>query len=334
MEGLPTGHLKPGRDHAELMTSKNQKVNSRLKMPDVSIIILNWNTRGQLVKCLDAISQTAGDLDTEILVVDNASSDGSPMMVRQQFPHVNLIANHENVGFARGNNQALVASHGRYVLLVNSDAFVMPGAIQALIDLADLQPQAGMVGAQLINADGSFQTSHTPFPNLWRELLILSGLGRLIYGRWYPSCGPEEDKGPQVVDYVEGACLLVRRKAFEEVGGLDEAYFMYAEEVDWCYAMRAKGWQVWYQPTAKVTHLGGGSSRNRPFQREADLYRSRVRFFRKHYGNRAAELLKLQIYTLTAIKIIIHKTLRLVSGGRYGRLIVPLRHLATQLRGV
>ena len=303
-------------------------------MPDVSIIILNWNTRDQLVKCLDAINRTAGDLDTEILVVDNASSDGSQAMVRQGFPQVTLIANHENVGFARGNNQAMAASHGQYALLVNSDAFVWPGAIQALVKLADSQPQAGIVGAQLINADESFQASHTPFPTLWRELLILSGLGRLMHGRWYPSCGPEEDKGPQIVDYVEGACLLVRRKAFEDVGGLDEAYFMYAEEVDWCYTMRAKGWQVWYQPAAKVTHLGGGSSRNRPFQREADLYRSRVQFFRRHYGARAAELLKLQIYTLTAVKIVVHRSLRIVSSGRYGRPVVPLRHLVTHLRGV
>ncbi len=303
-------------------------------MPDVSIIVLNWNTRDQLAKCLNAIHQTAGELDTEIFVVDNASSDGSQAMVRERFPDVKLIANHENVGFAKGNNQAMAVSQGRYALLVNSDAFVWPGAIQALVDLADLQPRAGIVGAQLINADGSFQASHTLFPDPWQELLILSGLGRLMYGRWYPSHGPEEDKGPQVVDYVEGACLLVRRKVFEEVGGLDEGYFMYAEEVDWCYTMRAKGWQVWYQPAAKATHLGGGSSRNRSCQREADLYRSRVRFFRKHYGDGAAELLKLQIYTLTAVKIVIHKFLRLVSSGRYGRPVVPLRHLATQLKGV
>jgi len=303
-------------------------------MLDVSIIILNWNTRDQLVKCLDAIGQTVGDLDTEIFVVDNASSDGSQAMVRQRFPHINLIANHENVGFARGNNQAMAVASGRYALLVNSDAFVWPGAIQALVDLADLQPQAGIVGAQLINADGSFQASHTPFPNLWREFLILSGLGRLIYGPWYPSRRPEESKGPQIADYVEGACLLVRRQALEEVGGLDEAYFMYAEEVDWCYTMRAKGWQVWYQPAAKVTHLGGASSQSRRVQREADLYRSRVRFFRKHYGDRAAELLKLQIYTLTAVKIVVHGLLHLVSGRRYSRPVVPLRHLVTHLRRV
>jgi N-acetylglucosaminyl-diphospho-decaprenol L-rhamnosyltransferase len=184
----------------------------------------------------------------------------------------------------------------------------------------------------LLNPDGSFQASHTPFPTLRQEFLILTGLGRLLYGRWYPSHGPEQDKGPQVVDYVGGACLLVRREAFEDVGGLDEGYFMYAEEVDWCYAVREAGWQVWYQPAAKVIHWGGGSSQDRRPQREGDLYRSRVQFFRKHYGDGAARLLKAQIYALTAVKLVVHRMLRLVSGGRYGRPVVSLRYLSRGLR--
>lgn len=300
----------------------------------LSIIIVNWNTRDLLAQCLHSIYDTTGHLSLEIIVVDNASTDGSQEMVRQQFPHVCLIANLENVGFARANNQAMSVSNGRYMLLLNSDALLSANAVQTMIDLAEAKPQAGIVGAQLLNPDGSFQASHAPFPNLGQEFLILSGLGRMFYGRWYPSRGPEEDKGPQMVDYVGGACLLVRRETVEEVGGLDEGYFMYAEEVDWCYTMREKGWQVWYQPAAKVIHLGGGSSRNRRTQREADLYRSRVRFFRKYYGDRAAWLLKVQIYGLTAIKIVVHGLLRLVSAGRYGRPVVPLYHLAMELKEV
>lgn len=298
-------------------------------MPDISIIIVNWNTHDLLADCLDSIASSgiADDLDIETIVVDNASTDGSQAMVRQRFPHARLIANPENVGFARANNQGVAMSNGSHALLLNSDAMVTPGSLQTLVRLADTKPQAGIVGAQLLNPDGSFQASHTPFPNLWQEFLILSGMGRVLYGRWYPSRGPEEDKGPQIVDYVEGACMLVRREAFEDVGGLDEGYFMYAEEVDWCYAMRAKGWQVWYQPAAKVIHLGGGSSRNRQTQREGDLYRSRVRFFRKYYGEGSARLLKLQIYGFTAIKLAVHGLLRLASGGRYGRPVVPLQEL-------
>jgi N-acetylglucosaminyl-diphospho-decaprenol L-rhamnosyltransferase len=303
-------------------------------MLDLSIIILNWNTRDLLAQCLKSLYDTMSNLDFEIIVVDNASTDGSAEMVRREFPQVRLIQNAENVGFARANNQAIRVSQGRCVLLFNSDAIATPGAIHSLVGLADAEPRAGIVGAQLLNLDGSFQASHTPFPTLWQEFLILTGLGRLLRGRWYPSYGPEEDKGSQVVDYVEGACMLVRREAFEDVGGLDEGYFMYAEEVDWCYAMRQKGWQVWYHPAAKVIHLGGGSSQNRRPQREGDLYRSRVCFFRRHYGDRATGLLKLQIYGFTALKIVIHGLLRLVSAGRYGRPVVPLCHLAMELKGV
>jgi N-acetylglucosaminyl-diphospho-decaprenol L-rhamnosyltransferase len=301
-------------------------------MLDLSIVIVNWNTVSLLAQSLDSIAQTVRNLDVEIIVVDNASTDGSQAMLRERFPHARLVQNDENVGFARANNQGMAASRGRYALLLNSDALLMDGAAEALLTLADQEQRAGIVGARLLNVDGSFQASHTPFPDLWQEFLILSGLGRLFYGCWYPSRGPEEYKGPQVVDYVQGACLLVRREAFEAAGGLDESYFMYAEEVDWCYTLREKGWQVWYQPSAKVIHLGGGSSRQRRPQREGDLYRSRVHFFRKHYGGRAAWLLKSQIYGLTAIKTVIYGLLRLASGGRYGRSVVPLRYLAAQLK--
>lgn len=301
-------------------------------MLDLSIVVVNWNTRDILSQCLASIYAYPPGSEFEVLVVDNASTDGSQRMVQRRFPHVHLIANPDNVGFARANNQGMAISDGRYALLLNSDARVTPGAIQALVRLADAKPRAGIVGAQLLNPDGSFQASYTSFPTLWQESLVLSGFGRILHGRWYPSRGPEEDKGPQIVDYVEGACMLVRREAFEDAGGLDEGYFMYAEEVDWCYAMQAKGWQVWYQPAAKVIHLGGASSRHRRPQREGDLYRSRVRFFRKHYGEGAARLLKLQIYGFTAVKIVVHKLLRLVSGGRYGRPVVSLQHLAMELK--
>jgi hypothetical protein len=186
----------------------------------------------------------------------------------------------------------------------------------------------------LLNTDGTFQASHSPFPSLWQEFLILSGLGRLWWGRFYPSRGPEEEKGPQVVDYVEGACLLVRRDAYAQVGGLDEGYFMYAEEVDWCYAMKQARWQVWYHPEAKIIHHGGGSSKNRRTQREGDLYRSRVRFFRKNYSDAQAAALKFLIYSLTAVKIVVHGLMRWASGNKRGRPVVGMKSLMASLREV
>lgn len=296
--------------------------------PEVSIVIINWNTRDLLLHCIKCIYETRGALDLEVIVVDNASSDDSLVVLRKHFPCVYIIANERNVGFARANNQGVSASRAPYVLLLNSDAFLMPGALQVMLDLLMREPRAALIGAQLLNTDGSFQASHTRFPNQWREFLILSGIGRALKGRWYPSHGDESDKGAQVVDYVEGACMLVRRDTYLQVGGLDEAFFMYAEEVDLCYRLRQLSWQVWYQPTAQVIHLGGGSSMHRRTQREIDLYRSRIHFFRKHYGRTAAVLLKSQIIAATAVKAIVHGALSRLGGERWGRRTVPIRELA------
>ncbi|RME97163.1 MAG: glycosyltransferase family 2 protein [Chloroflexi bacterium] len=299
--------------------------------PTVAAIIVNWNTRDLLAECIESLRRHTADLNLHIIVVDNASTDGSVEMLRRNYPDVQVIVNTKNVGFARANNQAMQQSAADYFLLWNSDAFATPGAVQSLLQLAQSQPRAGLIGAQLRNPDGTFQASYTPFPGLWQEFLILSGLGRLLFGNAYPSRGPETEKGPQVVDYVEGACMLVRREAFEQTGGMDEGYFMYAEEVDWCFALKRAGWQVWYQPQAQVTHLGGASSTGRRTHREADLYRSRVRFFSKHYGPRKARQLKTLIFVLTAVKNLVHGLLRFFSRGRVGRPVVSLKHLASEL---
>ncbi len=303
-------------------------------MTDVSVIIVNWNTRQLLADCLDSLIKTADGLSLEYIVVDNGSTDGSQAMLAERYPQVRLMANQENVGFGRANNQGMDVARGRYVLLFNSDALATSGFLQRLVALADANPKVGMVGAHLLNQDGSFQASHTRFPTLWREFLILSGLGRKLHGYYFPSHGPDEDKGQQKVDYVEGACMLVRLAAYRQAGGFDPAFFMYAEEVDWCYSFQKAGWEIWYDPDAKVIHLGGGSSGSRRTSREADLYQGRVRFFRKHYGDAAANLLKLQIYTFTLVKIITHRVLKLVTGGRRGREVVSLSYLATKLREV
>jgi len=189
-----------------------------------------------------------------------------------------------------------------------------------------------MVGARLLNLDGSFQASFTPIPTLMQEFLILSRIGGLLFGRSYPSRGAEVEKGPQPVGYVEGACMLLPRALYQAVGGLDEGYFMYAEDVDLCFAIQRAGSQVWYHPGAEIIHLGGGSSKNRKPQREADLYKSRIRFFRKYYGGFQAGLLKGMIFFFTALKNIWHGLLRRVSGGRMGRQVVSLRQLAATLR--
>lgn len=301
--------------------------------PGVSVVIVNWNTRRLLECCLRSILAVGEGLVREVIVVDNGSTDDSVAMVRERFPQVRLVATAENEGFARANNRGVDLARGDYVLLLNTDAFLSPGALRTMLELAECKPNAGLVGAQLRNPDGSFQASHTPFPTLRQEFLILSGLGRALHGPWYPSHGPDEH-APRVVDYVEGACMLVRRSAYLRVGGFDAGYFMYAEDVDLCRALKAGGWEVWYQPAARVTHLGGGSSQRRGPEREGDLYRSRVRYFRKHHGDAAASALKVLILALTLAKSVVHGTLRRLSRGRRGRAVPSLHDLSLRLRGV
>jgi N-acetylglucosaminyl-diphospho-decaprenol L-rhamnosyltransferase len=303
-------------------------------MAELTVIILSWNTRDLLEKCLHSLLSWTSRADFEILVIDNGSSDGSQQMVMKNFPQVQLVENKKNLGFAGGNNQGISLNKSPYVLLLNSDAFTTENALNSLMDLMERQKRAGIVGAQLINLDGSFQASYSKFPGLWQEFLILSGLGRFFRGRYYPSHGPETENGPKIVDYVEGACLLARREAIEQAGALSEEFFMYAEEVDWCFTMKEFGWQVWYQPAAKIIHLGGASSHNRQTEREGDLYRSRVIFFRKHYGRVKAFLLKGMIIYFVGVKNIFHSVLLFISRGQKGRNVIPLRKLREKLRGV
>ena len=303
-------------------------------MATVAVVIASWNTRALLAECLASVFETAGDIDVEIVVVDNGSSDGSPAMVREQFPSVRLIANRENLGFARANNQAIAATATPYVLMLNSDARLAPGALQRLLACLEASPRAGLVGAHLRFPNGAFQDSHARFPNLVSEALILSGLGRLLYGPWYPSFGPHADAVPRVADWVGGACMLARRTALAAVGGFDEEYFLYGEEMDLCYRLRRAGWEVWYEPTARVLHHREGSSVRQHAAVEERLYRGRLQFFRKHYGVTAARLLAVELMLFTPPKVAVHAALRAVSSGRLGRQVISLGALRDSIRTI
>lgn len=301
--------------------------------PSVSVIVVNWNTSHLLPICLGSVANAAGDLSVDAWVVDNASSDGSVAMLREHYPDVHVIANAGNAGFASGNNQAMAAAQGDYYFLLNSDAAAAPGVIARMVALAEAHPQAGIVGARLLNPDGTFQASYSRFPTLLREALILTTLGRRLFGPWYPSAGPNDGFVPQRVEYVEGACLLVRRRAWLAVGGFDEGYWMYSEEVDWCRRMVEQGWEVWYDPAAIVYHWGGGSSLNRKPEREADLYRSRLRYQAIHAGPVQAGLFKAMVLAATAVKVAWHGAKRRVGLGT-SRPVVGVRRLAESLNGV
>lgn len=300
--------------------------------PEISIVIPSWNGREVLAGCLESVRRTRGAVALEVLVVDNASTDATVEMLRARFPEVGILENPTNEGFARACNRGAAAGVAPFILLLNSDTVLEPEALERLLATAREQPRAAVVGPLLLNPDGSFQSALAPFPDLLQEILILSGLGRALFGAAYPCAPPPALRGAERGDWVGGACMLVRRAAWDQVGGLDDGYFMYAEELDLCRRLRTAGWEVWCNPAAVVVHLGGASVRQLGTEGEARHYRGRLRYYRRHHGAAAARGLRVLIFAATAIKIAAHAVLRAASGGRRGRRVVSLRQLHLALR--
>lgn len=271
-------------------------------MIELSVLIVNWNTRDALAACLRALPDALAPVSSEVIVVDNGSSDGSPETVRAHFPWVRLIENGENVGFVHATNQAIAASRGTYLLLLNSDAIAPPGSLARMVSFMEDHPEAGAVAPKLVNPDGSFQASYARFPTLVSESFSAFGLNRRLWGPYHPSPPPQPNEAPRPVDWAPGACLLLRRSAVEAVGPLDEAFWMYSEDTDLCYRIHRAGWKVYYLPDVEVVHLGGASSRQCRPESVARLYGSKVRFFRKHYGLAQAVLLSLAVAAAYAVK--------------------------------
>jgi len=271
---------------------------------DLSIVVVSWNTRDLLRCCLESVKATCSNLAYEVLVVDNGSTDGSVELVAEDFPDVILLRNRENVGFARANNQAIRISRGRHLLLLNSDAELIESTARRIVDFLDAHPEAGALGGQLLNPDGSFQSSYADFPSLGGEVLLLTGLARWLRWPGYPFYPETRSQQVQLVDWVSGALLAVRRSAAESVGTLDEDYFMYTEEVDWCYRLWKAGWAIYYLPEVKAYHHAGGSSRRVPLVKRTQLYQSKRLFFRKHYGALLAQIFSAMVRVTSVAKLI------------------------------
>jgi N-acetylglucosaminyl-diphospho-decaprenol L-rhamnosyltransferase len=270
---------------------------------DLSIVIVNWNVRELLRQCLSSVAQSLNEekgrrLSVETVVVDNASVDGSAEMLRSEFPQVQLIANEENVGFTAGNNQGLAVSDGRYALLLNPDTELVDDALGEMVGFVEGRPRVGALGPQLIYADGGVQSSRRRFPSFRTALLEGTFLQQ-----WFPNVGllkryyvlDRKDDETQEVDWAVGACLLLRRSTLNEVGPLDERFFMYSEEMDWCYRAKKLGWQVVYFPEARVIHHEGKSSEQVLPVRHVQFQRSKVQFFEKYYGRLLGETLRLYL---------------------------------------
>ena len=264
-------------------------------MIDLSIVVVTWNTRDLVLECLASIeaelrsAEGSPELATETCVVDNGSSDGSVEAIRRDFPWVRVVSLPRNVGFAAGTNAGLRGLRGRSVLLLNSDAQLLPGVLRRCVAHLDAHPDVGVVGPQLLNPDGSKQNSIHNFPMLATEL-VPKGVFQYLFRRRFPSRRWAGD-APIDVEAVAGAALFLRASLLREVGPLPEDYFFFLEETDWCLCVRAAGWRVVHLPNAHVVHLSGGSSKRRsPALTRIEYHRSLYRFFRKYRGRLPSSL--------------------------------------------
>ena len=263
-------------------------------MVNLSIVIVSWNVRDLLRHCLASLEPSRPELDLEVIVVDGASSDGSAEMVAAEFPWVRLLVQDDNVGFTRGNNIGLAQAQGRTLMLLNPDTQVVGAALTTMLRYLDEHPAVGVLGPQLIFPDGQVQSSRRRFPTVATAFFESTWLQpvapRSILCTYYVQDRP--DDATCEVDWVMGACLMLRREVYEQVGPLDEGYFMYSEEMEWQRRIKAAGWQVVYLPEARVIHHEGKSSEQVVAQRHIYFQRSKLRYFRQYYGRWVSGLLR------------------------------------------
>ncbi|MBA3871107.1 MAG: glycosyltransferase family 2 protein [Anaerolineae bacterium] len=265
-------------------------------MTDLSIIIVSWNVAELLSACLQSIAQSpTGKFTVETIVVDSASTDNSVQMVRDKFPQVKLLPQPSNLGFSRCNNIGLQAATGRYVFLLNPDTEVIGDALAQMLDYMDANPTVGILGPHTQNTDGTTQSTHRRFPTL--------ALG-FIESTWLQKFAPKRlldhyyatdvaDNSISEVDWVQGSALLARRDVYTQIGGLDEGYVMYSEEMDWCKRAKAAGWRVMYFGKASIVHHGGKSSEQVAARKHIHFQESKLRYFRKFHGWLPAQALRL-----------------------------------------
>lgn len=274
-------------------------------MVDLSIIIVSWNVRDLLAACLQSILAQVDLSQIEILVVDSASTDGTAALLRDQFPQVRLLPQTENIGFTRGNNLALQAAQGCYFLLLNPDTVVPGDALQQMMAFLEAHPIVGIVGPHTLNTDGSYQSTRRRFPTLLTALFESTWLQNLAPKRlldyYYVNDVPET--ATVEVDWVQGSALMARREVFQQIGGLDEGYVMYSEELDWCRRAKAAGFGVAYLGSAQIIHHGGKSSEQASARKHITFQQSKLRYFRKFHGRLSAEFIRLALLLNYAVQL-------------------------------
>jgi N-acetylglucosaminyl-diphospho-decaprenol L-rhamnosyltransferase len=299
--------------------------------PPIAVAIVTYNTREHLRACLATV---LGDAPYEVMVVDNGSSDGSVELVKAHFPDVALHPNRQNRGYGAGANQAIADCKAKYVLLLNSDTLLAPGALEALADYLDRNPRAAIVGPRLLYRDGQLQRSCFPFPTPLNSFLRESALSSLI--RHVPMLREHylltwSHTHPRVVPWVLGAALAIRREAFEAVGGFDESFFMYYEEIDLCYRLHAAGWQVHFAPVTNIVHIGEASTIRNRSAMAVQLYGSMNHFYRRHYSVGQMRKLRL-IKTYIMLRNIARDVVRLLRASQSGECARLAQDLAVWTR--
>jgi len=282
---------------------------------DISLIIVSFNTRDVLRESLQSVNREQGELRLEIFVVDNNSRDGSVEMVESEFPDVHVMRSEVNLGFGAANNVALAAAKGRYIVLLNSDAFLCDGALSLSIQHMDAQPEVGLAGGRLVGRDHSWQPSARMFPSILSDFKVLTGLAaRFPKSRFFGSFDRTwaDPMQPAEVDWVPGAYSIIRAEALHKVGFFDPDFFLYSEEVDLCRRIQNAGYKIMYWPDIVVIHIGGESSRQiktlEMSSAGAQLVRWRMRstllYYRKHHGMAAwlAKMQELALYHLTVLR--------------------------------
>jgi GT2 family glycosyltransferase len=249
---------------------------------DISIIIINWNTKQLLLDCIASVYETVHTAAFEIIVVDNGSADRSVEAVAGKYPNVTVIANKHNEGFAKANNAAMRRMTGEFAVLLNSDTVLKDHALDRMLAFMKEHPRAGMCGPQLLFRDGSPQTSTGSFPKLLNELTSAS-MVRFLSSRNQRALKPLFSR-PAAVDFIIGACMFVRKSAINEAGMLDEDYFFFYEEIDWCCRLNKAGWLIYHLPDIEIFHFGGQSTKNINLRARAESWRSRYLFFQKSRG--------------------------------------------------
>jgi hypothetical protein len=254
---------------------------------DVSIIIVNWNTRDLVVDCIQGILDDTVAHSVEVIVVDNGSTDGSIEALREHFPQITVIVNETNQGFAKANNIGIRASQGRFVCLVNSDVSILHGCIDLMCQYMDQHPDVGLLGPQVLNKDLSIQVSCGELPSLRNEFvraLLLDRLlprARFFRPRWMSWF---DHQSPRIVPVLSGCFLMTRREALNEIGPLDERFFIYKEDVDWCKRFSESSWKVHFDPGPKAIHYGGASSSATPVRFVVEMEKANRLYWRKHHG--------------------------------------------------